>query len=106
MAFSNGEIHFFELETIKVKEAGCLDGDILAARWSPNEEFYAVASDNGQLYLFSPEFDIVCQADLDDGDGTSGGMVTAASISWRGDSSIFVVNYQIDGGFKCLTRDA
>jgi len=48
----------------------------------------------------------LCQADLDDGDGTSGGLATSASISWRGDSSIFVVNIEIDGGFKCLTRDA
>lgn len=28
-----------------------------------------------------------------------------ACISWRGDSSIFVINYAINGGHKCLTRD-
>ena len=26
-------------------------------------------------------------------------------ISWRGDSSIFIVNYKINGGHKWLTRD-
>jgi hypothetical protein len=31
--------------------------------------------------------------------------INDASISWRGDSSIFVVNYSIGGGHKCLTRD-
>jgi len=32
--------------------------------------------------------------------------VKEAQISWRGDSAIFVVNFYINGGFKCLTRDA
>jgi hypothetical protein len=27
-------------------------------------------------------------------------------ISWRGDSAIFVINYSINGGRKCLTREA
>ena len=28
-----------------------------------------------------------------------------AEISWQGDSSMFVINYRINGGRKCLTRD-
>ena len=47
LALSNGEINLFEPETKKVKEAGAIDGQILAAKWSPNEEYYAVASANG-----------------------------------------------------------
>ena len=47
LAFNNGEIYFFEPGTKQVKDAGVLDGSILAASWSPNEEYYIVASGNG-----------------------------------------------------------
>lgn len=112
MAFSNGEIHFYETETKQAKDAGVLDGNILAAKWSPNEEFYAVASSNGSLYMFTPEFDILEEVPIDDGDLTFGvneprdESITQASISWRGDSSVFQINYKINGGYKCLTRNA
>jgi len=97
MAFSNGEIHFYEVETKEAKDAGVLDGNILAAKWSPNEERYAVASSNGVIYMFSPEFDMICQAEIDDQDLTfasgtpskeSDSEISEAFISWRGDSSI------------------
>jgi elongator complex protein 1 len=70
MAFSNGEIHFYEMESKQAKDAGVLDGSIMAAKWSPNEEYYAVASTNGSLYLFTPEFDILYEAPIDDDDLT------------------------------------
>ena len=43
---------------------------------------------------------------IDDGDlsGDKEG-VRDACISWRGDSAIFVVNYGVGTGRKCLTRD-
>ena len=99
MAFNTGEIHFYEMESKEAKEAGVLSGNILAAKWSPNEEHYAVASENGTLYLFTPDFDILYECPIDDGDLTfkDGIMpeneddmeVSQAHISWRGDSSIF-----------------
>lgn len=70
LSFNNGEIFLYENESKQVKEAGVIDGDILASKWSPNEDFFAVASDNGQLYLFTPEFDILYEVEIDDGDLT------------------------------------
>lgn len=64
------------------------------------------------MLLFTPEFDILYEQPLDDNDMTflpsdsaQDKTIKDATISWRGDSQIFVCTYHINGGRKCLTRD-
>jgi hypothetical protein len=59
MAFNNGEIYLYLVEANEIKEGGVLNGNIIAAKWSPNEEYFAVATDEGELILFNPDFDIL-----------------------------------------------
>jgi elongator complex protein 1 len=56
--------------------------------------------------LFNPQFDTLAEEPIDDGDCTNPEeYIGKAAISWRGDSSLFQINYQIGDGFKSLTRD-
>lgn len=69
---------------------------------------------DGKLTVYNTLFDVESSVNLDDNDETfeQGTEVTpemrqvrSAEITWKADSRIFAVNYSINGGFKCLTRD-
>ena len=114
MSYSNGAMYLYKIESKEVEEVGVLPDGILTGSWAPNQEYLAIASKSGKLLLFTPEFDVMHEAQIDDDDLTfdqgvkeedKNRSIDDAHISWRGDSSIFVINYSINGGRKCLTRE-
>jgi len=111
LAFSSGSMYLYKLDTQEIEEVGQLPDGIFTALWSPNQEYFSVATKGGKLLLFTPEFDVLYEVDIDDDDLSFASAeekaqgVRDVDISWRGDSSIFVVNYGVAGGRKCLTRD-
>lgn len=103
-------MYLYRVEERRVEEVGEIADGIRAAAWAPNQEYLAVAT-SAMMLLFTPDFDVLYEQALDDGDMTfaSGeakdASIKEACISWRGDSQIFVCTYHINGGRKCLTRD-
>ena len=110
VVFGSGAMFLFKNETQSIEEVGTITDGILAASWSPNQEHFAVATAAGKLIIFSTEFEATLEANIDDGDMTftdekKDETITEAQISWREDSITFAINYSINGGHKCLTRD-
>eukprot|EP00352_Strombidinopsis_acuminata_P006672 CAMPEP_0176356842 /NCGR_PEP_ID=MMETSP0126-20121128/14311_1 /TAXON_ID=141414 ORGANISM="Strombidinopsis acuminatum, Strain SPMC142" /NCGR_SAMPLE_ID=MMETSP0126 /ASSEMBLY_ACC=CAM_ASM_000229 /LENGTH=105 /DNA_ID=CAMNT_0017710121 /DNA_START=265 /DNA_END=579 /DNA_ORIENTATION=- len=94
LTFSSGTIYLYSKNTQKIDEVGVLADGILTASWAPNEEFFLVAGKNSKLLVFTPEFDVLHEVDIDDGDSTFHDIknkdqitdeqkqVTDAQISW------------------------
>lgn len=104
----------YKVESNEVEEVGTITDGIIAAAWSPNQEHFAVASGAGKLMVFNSEFEPSLEANIDDGDLTfhdkkageaRDEAINEAAISWREDSLTFAINYTVNGGRKCLTRD-
>ena len=102
------------LDEGSVEEVISSNSAILAAKWSPNEEHFLVVLADGTLIQYNTLFDFVSSVDLDDGDETyepdqeitsENSQIKEADITWKADSRIFAINYLINGGYKCLTRD-
>jgi elongator complex protein 1 len=73
-----------------------------------------VIQGDGKLVYYNTLFDMMSSVNLDDNDETfepgqevneENSTILQAQITWKGDSRVFSVNYIINGGVKCLTRD-
>ena len=58
------------VEGNEIEEVGTIMDGIIAASWSPNQEYFAIASGAGKLMIFTPEFEVSLEAKIDDGDLT------------------------------------
>ena len=70
MSYSNGSMFLFKVDSKEVEEVGVLPAGILTGGWSPNQEYLAIASKDGKLMLFTPEFDVLHEPQIDDDDLT------------------------------------
>ena len=68
MTFASGDMYL--VEGTEWKEVGEIADGILAGSWAPNQEYFAVASKAGKLLVFTPEFDVLYEAEIDDDDMT------------------------------------
>ena len=70
MCFENGAMYLYK--DPEWTEAGEIGDGILTGSWAPNQEYLAVATKAGKLIIFTPEFDVLYEADIDDDDLTFG----------------------------------
>ena len=68
ICFANGSMNLVKGTTWE--EVGELGDGILTGAWAPNQEYFAVATGAGKLIVFTPEFDVLYEADIDDNDLT------------------------------------
>lgn len=87
---------------------------MIATSWSPNEEHFLIVQGDGKLVYYNTLFDMMSSVNLDDDDETfapgqevneENSKISHAQVTWKGDSRVFSINYTINGGVKCLTRD-
>lgn len=68
--YACGNMLQFKIQDSWIEEVGEITVGILAAAWSPNQELLAIATRKNELILFSPEFEIVSESQIDDNDLT------------------------------------
>ena len=53
-----------------VQDVGEMEDGFLTGCWAPNQEYLALATKTGKLIVLTPEFDVLYEAPIDDGDLT------------------------------------
>jgi len=68
LSFASGVMYL--TEGASWKEVGEIGDGILTGSWAPNQEYLAIATGAGKLIVFTPEFDVLYEASIDDDDHT------------------------------------
>lgn len=71
LSFENGTMLLAKCDQSgSIEEVGMVPEGILTASWSPNQEYFTVATKDGKLIVLTPEFDALYEAPIDDNDMT------------------------------------
>ncbi|KRX06033.1 WD40-repeat-containing domain [Pseudocohnilembus persalinus] len=87
----------------EIEPVGMIDGGILGAQWSPNQEQLIIASRSSNLVSLNTNFDILNEVPIDE--EKENVQDQPVYISWKNDAKFFMTNYALEGGRKALTRD-
>ena len=83
------------------EEIGGIPDGILAASWSPSQDYLALLSAEGKLILMNAQFEPVLEIPANDDPNDP--QPHAGSLSWRGDSKWVQVSLALGDKFKSIT---
>lgn len=93
-----------------VKSNKLLEGTkFVAGKLSPNLEIIALVTADFTVHLLDYSYNVLDYCPLDDddmSDSKADGTCKEATVTWRGDSQFFAILFSINGGRKCIVRDA